>query len=106
MQQKVMLIVGFLLRPSLYIVDEPFLGLDPHGVRDFLQLINEGRKNGAGILMSTHSLDTAEKICTSFILINEGRIISQGNLEEIRETSQLPHGSLFDCFIKLVEMQQ
>ncbi|NMA70003.1 MAG: ABC transporter ATP-binding protein [Desulfitobacterium sp.] len=106
MQQKVMLILGFLLRPSLYIVDEPFLGLDPHGVRDFLQLINEGRKDGAGILMTTHSLDTAEKICTSFILINEGRIISQGNLEEIRKTSQLPDGSLFDCFIKLVEMQR
>ncbi len=105
MQQKVMLILGFLMQPPLYIVDEPFIGLDPHGVRDFLQLINEGRKKGAGILMSTHSLDTAEKICTSFILINEGTIISQGNLEDIRKTSQLPDGSLFDCFIKLVEMQ-
>ncbi|WP_018307285.1 MULTISPECIES: ABC transporter ATP-binding protein [Desulfitobacterium] len=105
MQQKVMLILGFLLRPPLYIVDEPFIGLDPHGMRDFLQLVDQVRQDGAGILMSTHSLDTAEKICTSFILIHEGTIISQGNLEDIRRQSRLPEGSLFDCFINLLEIQ-
>ncbi|KTE91438.1 ABC transporter ATP-binding protein [Desulfitobacterium hafniense] len=105
MQQKVMLILGFMMRPALYIVDEPFIGLDPHGMRDFLQLVDQVRQDGAGILMSTHSLDTAEKICTSFILIHEGTIISQGNLEAIRQQSRLPEGSLFDCFISLLEMQ-
>ncbi|HHY27515.1 MAG TPA: ABC transporter ATP-binding protein [Desulfitobacterium dehalogenans] len=105
MQQKVMLILGFLMRPALYIIDEPFIGLDPHGMRDLLHLVDQARKDGAGILMSTHSLDTAEKICTSFILIHEGTTISQGNLEDIRRQSQLPEGSLFDCFISLLEMQ-
>ncbi|KJR45097.1 ABC transporter, ATP-binding protein [Desulfosporosinus sp. I2] len=103
MQQKVMLILGFLLRPSLYIIDEPFIGLDPIGIKDFLSLIQQAKNQGAGVLMSTHSLDTAEKICTSFVLINDGAILAKGNLQEIREQSQLINGSLFDCFIELLE---
>lgn len=103
MQQKVMLILGFLLRPSLFIIDEPFIGLDPIGIKDFLSLIQQARNQGAGVLMSTHSLDTAEKICTSFVLINDGTILAKGNLQEIKEQSQLINGSLFDCFIELLE---
>ena len=103
MQQKVMLILGFLLRPSLYIIDEPFIGLDPIGIKDFLSLIQQAKNQGAGVLMSTHSLDTAEKICTSFVLINDGAILAKGNLQEIREQSHLIDGSLFDCFNELLE---
>ena len=103
MQQKVMLIIGFLGRPSLYIVDEPFVGLDPIGFKDFLSLIQGAAAAGAGVLMSTHSLDTAERICTSFVLLNEGTVVAKGNLLEIREQCRLPDGSLQDCFIKLLE---
>lgn len=103
MQQKVMLILGFLLKPSLYIVDEPFIGLDPIGIKDFLSLIQGARDEGAGVLISTHSLDTAEKICTSFVLINDGTVVTKGNLLEIREQCQLLNGSLFDCFNILLE---
>lgn len=103
MQQKVMLILGFLLKPTLYIIDEPFIGLDPIGIKDFLLLIQQARDKGAGVLMSTHSLDTAEKICSSFVLINEGTVLAKGNLAEIREQCQLPQSSLFDCFITLLE---
>ncbi|MEA4900118.1 ABC transporter ATP-binding protein [Desulfitobacterium sp.] len=103
MQQKVMLILGFLLKPSLYVIDEPFIGLDPIGIKDFLFIIQQARSEGSGVLLSTHSLDTAEKICTSFVLINEGTVLTKGSLWEIREQSQLPNGSLFDCFIKLLE---
>lgn len=103
MQQKVMLILGFLLEPSLYVVDEPFVGLDPVGIKDFLALINQARTRGAGVLMSTHMLDTAEKICTSFILMNGGTVVAQGSLLEIREQCQMPGGSLFDCFDQLLE---
>lgn len=103
MQQKIMLILGFLIEPSVYIVDEPFVGLDPRATRDFLSLINQARTRGAGILMSTHVLDTAEKICDSFVLMNAGAIITQGNLTEIRAKCKLPAGSLFECFDKLLE---
>src|SRR5665648_1054119 len=103
MQQKVMLIVGFLLEPAVYVVDEPFMGLDPRGTKDFLAHLNQARAQGAGVLMCTHILDTAEKICSSFVLMNAGTVLTHGTLLEIREQCQLPDGSLFDCFDQLVE---
>lgn len=77
MQQKMMLILSFLIRSELYIIDEPFVGLDPHATKDFLHMLDEERARGAGVLMSTHVLDTAEKICDSFILLTEGTIVAQ-----------------------------
>lgn len=101
MQQKIMLILGFLVEPDLYVVDEPFIGLDPRATKDFLELLDTERKRGAGVLMSTHMLDTAEKICDRFILLDHGCIISQGKLEQIQEQCKLPNASLFECFNSL-----
>jgi ABC-2 type transport system ATP-binding protein len=98
MQQKVMLILGFLTKPDVYIVDEPFIGLDPKATKELLDMLNEERKRGAGILMSTHVLDTAERICDSFLLIDGGRLVAKGSLEDIRARAELPGGTLFDCF--------
>ncbi|MCG7408557.1 ABC transporter ATP-binding protein [Paenibacillus sp. ACRRX] len=98
MQQKLMLIISFMLQPSLYIIDEPFVGLDPRATKRFLDMLHEERVRGAGVLMSTHVLDTAERICDRFILIHQGRIVAQGTFEEIREQSGLPAGTLMDCF--------
>jgi ABC-2 type transport system ATP-binding protein len=89
MQQKVMLVIGFLLKADIYIVDEPFMGLDPRAIRDFSNTAAT-RKGaaGAGVLMSTHALDTAEKVCNSIILMSEGRLIMKGSLDEIRRNLQ------------------
>jgi len=103
MQQKVMLIIGFLIKADIYIVDEPFIGLDPRATRDFLNLLKEENKRGAGVLMSTHVLDTAEKICDSFVLLADGKLVAQGNLAQIREICRMPGASLFDCFNKILE---
>lgn len=98
MQQKTMLIIGFLINPDVFIVDEPFIGLDPRATKNFLALLDIALKRGSGVLMSTHVLDTAEKICHSFVLLSEGNLVCKGNLEEIRQACQLPQASLFDCF--------
>lgn len=98
MQQKAMLVLAFLKNPNLYIVDEPFMGLDPGAMKKLLQMIQQEKGRGAGILMSTHALDTAEKICDRFILISAGRLLTQGTLEDIRKVSGLSQGSLLDYF--------
>lgn len=98
MQQKLMLILAFLLRPSLYIVDEPFIGLDPRATRRLLDMLQAERQRGAGVLMSTHVLDTAERICDQFVLIDHGKMVAKGNFSEIRNLSNLPDGTLMDCF--------
>ncbi|MFJ8071851.1 ABC transporter ATP-binding protein [Peribacillus sp. NPDC096447] len=103
MQQKVMLILAFLKKPDLYIIDEPFMGLDPKAIKKLLQMIKKEKDRGAGILMSTHVLDTAEKTCDRFVLISNGKLVIQGTLEDIRKDSGLKQGSLFDCFDVLTE---
>lgn len=103
MQQKVMLILAFLDNHTTYILDEPFMGLDPQAMRKLLIILEELKAEGASILMSTHALDTAEKICDRFILINHGRILQQGTLEELRLSVSMDKASLLDVFDALLE---
>ncbi len=103
MQQKLMLILAFLKKPDLYIIDEPFMGLDPTGIKKLLDLLEEEKKRGAGILMSTHVLDSAEKYCDRFLLILDGKVLIQGTLTEIQKESRMEGQSLFDCFDQLTE---
>ena len=103
MQQKAMLILAMITNPSIYIIDEPFIGLDPNAMKLFLESIERERERGAGILMSTHVLDTAEKVCDRLLIINNGHIEAAGTLSEIRDQCHLPEGSLYDCFHKIAE---
>lgn len=102
MKQKTMLMLAFLAKPDFYIVDEPFIGLDPTAVKDFLNLLAEERKRGCGILLCTHVLDTAEKLCERFLLVSDGTLLADGSLQHIQETCGLPGASLMDCFDSLV----
>ncbi|WP_206093751.1 ABC transporter ATP-binding protein [Paludifilum halophilum] len=99
MRQKVMILCAFLIRPSLLIVDEPFIGLDPLAIHSLLEQMTELKKEGAGILLSTHVLATAEKYGDRFVLLRDGRISLKGTLAEIREQAGLKHASLDDLFI-------
>jgi ABC-2 type transport system ATP-binding protein len=103
MKQKVMIMCAFLVQPSLYIVDEPFVGLDPLGIQSLLDLMKKMKENGAGILMSTHILATAEKYCDRFIILHEGKIRAQGTLSDLREQFSMPNASLDDLYIQLTK---
>ncbi|MBY0124154.1 ABC transporter ATP-binding protein [Bacillus sp. S/N-304-OC-R1] len=105
MQQKAMLILSMITNPDVYIIDEPFIGLDPNAMKLFLESIEQERKRGAGILMSTHVLDTAEKVCDRFLIIHNGEIRAAGTLDEIRNQCHLENGSLYDCFHLIAEGQ-
>src|SRR5699024_2074287 len=95
--------IGLTLEPDLYIVDEPFIGLDPRATKNLLQLLAQERERGAAVLMSTHVLDTAEKICDRFLIVSAGRLIASGDLESIREQAGVANASLLDCFDRLTE---
>ena len=106
MQQKAMLILSMISNPDVYIIDEPFIGLDPNAMKLFLESIQRERERGAGILMSTHVLDTAEKVCDRFLIIHKGELQAAGTLDEIRTQCHLPNGSLYDCFHLIAEGQE
>jgi ABC-2 type transport system ATP-binding protein len=103
MKQKVMIMCAFLVQPSLYIVDEPFVGLDPLGIQSLLDLMKKMKENGAGILMSTHILTTAEKYCDRFIILHEGKVRAKGTLDELRKQFSMPGASLDDLYIQLTK---
>ncbi|MFC7440829.1 ABC transporter ATP-binding protein [Laceyella putida] len=103
MQQKIMILCAFLVQPSLLIVDEPFVGLDPLAIQALLDLLQEGKRQGMGILMSTHILGMAETYCDRFILLHDGRIQLKGNLSEMRQTLSQPQASLEQLFIKIAK---
>ena len=84
MRQKVMIMCAFLVNPSLYIIDEPFVGLDPLGIQSLLDQMDTKKREGASILMSTHILSTAEKYCDRIILLHEGRVRAQGTMDDLR----------------------
>ncbi|MGE7904145.1 ABC transporter ATP-binding protein [Peribacillus sp. NPDC094092] len=103
MKQKVMIMCAFLVQPSLYIVDEPFVGLDPLGIQSLLDLMRKMKESGAGILMSTHILATAERYCDSFIILHNGEIRAKGNLDQLREQFSMPGATLDDLYIQLTK---
>ncbi|RCW69665.1 ABC transporter ATP-binding protein [Saliterribacillus persicus] len=103
MRQKVMIMCAFLVEPALYIVDEPFVGLDPLGIQSYLQWMDKMKENGAGILMSTHILATAERYCDRFIILHDGEIKAQGTLEELRKSFNQPTATLDDLYVQLTK---
>lgn len=103
MRQKVMIVCAFITNAQLFVIDEPFLGLDPLAVNDLLKLIDEKKQAGASILMSTHVLDTAEKYCDRFVLINDGSVSYEGTMAEIKDHYSDLGNSLNDIYLSLAQ---
>jgi len=84
MQQKAQIINTIIHRPELVIIDEPFASLDPINTQLVKDLMRELRGQGTTILMSTHQMHQVEELCDRILLINEGRDVLYGNLDEVR----------------------
>lgn len=103
MKQKVMIICAFIIDPSLLIVDEPFLGLDPLAIADLIQLLKEQKAKGTSVLMSTHVLDSAEKLCDRFVVLHHGQVKTIGTLSELQKEFGVDDASLNDIYIALTK---
>lgn len=84
MQQKAQLITTLIHEPQLLIIDEPFSGLDPVNTQMVKDILLEQRDMGVTILMSTHQMHQVEELCDRIVLIDHGRTVLYGGLEEIR----------------------
>ncbi|MDE4084114.1 ABC transporter ATP-binding protein [Planococcus maritimus] len=103
MRQKVMIMSAFLVDPDLYIIDEPFVGLDPLGIKSLLDQMEQQKRSGASVLMSTHILSTAERYCDRIILLHNGRVRAMGTMPELRQAFGMPDASLDDLYIAMTE---
>ena len=91
MQQKVQFIAALLHDPALIILDEPFSGLDPSNANVLKDVLLELKKDGKTLLLSTHRMDQAERMCDSICLINHGRALLDGDLRQIKGQFGMRH---------------
>lgn len=101
MKQKVMIVCAFITEAKLYIIDEPFLGLDPLATQDLLDLIDQKKQAGAAVLMSTHVLSTAQEYCDRFVMIDQGQVTAKGDLASLRTQFGDETASLAMIYLKL-----
>ncbi len=99
-KQKVSVISALIHDPPLLILDEPLNGLDARSSRILKELMQRHVEKGGAVLFSTHIMEIAESLCDRIAVINRGRIIAEGTIEELRELASV-EGSLEDIFLKL-----
>ena len=83
-QQKIQLIASILHRPKLMILDEPFSGLDPVNVEILKGAIKQLNEEGATIIFSTHRMEHVEELCEEMCILNKGKQVVSGNIEQIK----------------------
>ncbi|KRM53346.1 ABC transporter ATP-binding protein [Ligilactobacillus araffinosus] len=103
MRQKVMITCAFITNAEIFIIDEPFYGLDPLAIRDLTGLIDEVKVQGAAVLMSTHVLETAQKICDRFVMLNHGQVEAQGDLSDLQDQMNKQDADLSDIYLEMTQ---
>jgi ABC-2 type transport system ATP-binding protein len=101
MRQKLIIASALVHRPEVIVVDEPMVGLDPKGARLLKDLFRQYVNRGGTVLMSTHTLEVAESMCDRIAIMQTGRILARGTMDELREQTASGDASLEDLFLRL-----
>src|ERR1044072_4208586 len=103
MKQKLSVACAVVHDANVLLFDEPMIGVDPAGGHELKQELLRAKDNGAAVLISTPLLDTAERLCDRVIILARGRKLTEGTLEQLRESNSMMGGSLEEIFLKLTE---
>lgn len=98
MRKRVAMAASLIHRPQLFLMDEPFEGVDAVGARLMKDILIDQVRQGATIFLTSHVLEVVERLCERIAIINEGKIITEGNISELRSGSE----SLEDIFVRVV----
>ncbi len=101
MRQKLVITSALLHNPSVLVVDEPMVGLDPKSARIVKEVFKEQARAGCTIFLSTHSLEIAEELCDRIAIIVEGRIRAMGTIAELRDVAESSAENLEEIFMEL-----
>lgn len=105
MKQRLVMSAALLHDPRILIVDEPMVGLDPRGIKMVRNLFRRLADTGVTIFMSTHTLSLAEEICDRIGIINNGKLIATGTIDELKGSARLGHANLEQAFLELTQEQ-
>ena len=101
MQQKASLAAALMHDPKVLILDEPTVGLDPKSARLIKDILRQLADRGAAVMLSTHILEIAERMCDRIGIINKGQLIAVGTMTELRTLDKTGQASLEDIFLGL-----
>lgn len=103
MRQKLALTGALLHAPALFILDEPMVGLDPKSSHQFKEIMREHAKEGNTVFFSTHVLEVAEQLCHRVGIIDQGKLIACGTMDELRTSPGRAGSSLEKLFLELTD---
>src|SRR5580700_8243678 len=98
MRKRVAMAAALIHRPQLYLMDEPFEGVDAVGARLMKDILLEQVRHGATIFLTSHVLEVVERLCDRVAIINEGKLVLEGSMAELRGASD----TLEDAFVRAV----
>jgi ABC-2 type transport system ATP-binding protein len=101
MRQKLIISSALIHRPEYIVVDEPMVGLDPKAARLLKDIFRHFVERGGTVLMSTHTLEVAEAMCDRIAIIQNGKIVARGTVEEMRRQTAAGDASLEELFLRL-----
>ncbi|RPJ24758.1 MAG: ABC transporter ATP-binding protein [Chloroflexi bacterium] len=101
MQQKTSLAAALMHDPKVLVLDEPTVGLDPKSARLIKDILRQLAERGAAVMLSTHILEIAERMCDRIGIINRGELIAVGTMDELRMLDKTGQTSLEDIFLSL-----
>ena len=101
MKQKIVLIAALLPAPRIMVLDEPLVGLDPRAAHQLKELMRSHCDGGGTLFFSTHIMEVAEKLCDRIGIINEGRLVACGMMDELKKMNA--EQSLENIFLDLTE---
>lgn len=104
-KQKVAILAALLHDPKLLILDEPLVGLDARSSKILKELITFHAKKGGAVIFSTHIMEVAEKLCNKVAIINKGKMVGEGTVDDLRKLVRSAGGSLEDIFLKVTEQE-
>lgn len=101
MRQKIMVMGALIHNPKVWILDEPLTGLDPKSSFTLKEMMKEHASKGNTVFFSTHVLEVAEKLCDRIGIINKGKLVYEGTMEEIKEA--YPNLTLEEIFLEITK---
>ncbi len=101
MRQKIVIAGALIHNPSILVLDEPTVGLDPKSAKLVKDLLRALAGKGKTIFMSTHILEIAERMCDKVGIVDEGKLIAEGTISELKEKAKDKTANLEDLFLEL-----
>ena len=101
MKQRLVLCASLIHQPTILIVDEPMVGIDPRGTRMLKDLFLSLAKKGTTLFLSTHSISIAEEICQRIGIIHKGKLIASGTMADLYRLAKVKEGRLESVFLDL-----